>query len=368
MSDIDGLRMVDRKSRKSLNQQGLTKLLQDKSSSHIGSKGGIPKPFPSATGPSMFNLSLVGYKKQSQSVLSNFSRGASCSSLVAGSSNPSDAILIQTKNSSSSQGSQDNNPPIASVSPSQQRSKKLVSKKMYQGASSSNLTSKSVHMASQSDLQLIAAYNQKKLKINPLFQQAKHDLPKGNSSQSPMQRQGFVGSMLTKKGAKIPSGQKYQQNLPIHKSYSVIGAMGPNFSQQQYTTPSTPSKSMLLNATSQLMLKSGQHYPPVEYSSLPKGSMEGKSSSSSSSGGSFNPTNKIIGKKPGRQSINTLVLNESASGVNKEELEQEEVRPTNFNNMRTFFPQRSGATGTTHFNLSFNNSFNTQLQPNRGGS
>lgn len=63
MSDIDGLRMVDRKSRKSLNQQGLTKLLQDKSSSHLGAKGGIPKPFPTATGPSKFGVKLVGYKK-----------------------------------------------------------------------------------------------------------------------------------------------------------------------------------------------------------------------------------------------------------------------------------------------------------------
>ena len=119
MSDIDGLRMVDRKSRKSLNQQGLTKLLQDKSSSHLGSKGGIPKPFPTATGPSKLVVKAVGYKKQSQSVLASFSRGASCSSLVAGSSNPSDAILIQTKNSSSSTGSQDNNLPVSSVSPSQ---------------------------------------------------------------------------------------------------------------------------------------------------------------------------------------------------------------------------------------------------------
>lgn len=98
---------------------------------------------------------------------------------------------------------------------------------------------------------------------------------------------------------------------------------------------------------------------------MSKKNLEGKSSSSSSSGGSFNPANKI-GKKQNRQAMSTLVLNESASGVNKEELEQEEVRPSNFSNMRTFFPQRSSATGTTHFNLSFNNSFNTQFQPNRG--
>ena len=93
---------------------------------------------------------------------------------------------------------------------------------------------------------------------------------------------------------------------------------------------------MLLNATSQLVLKSnvGDHSVPHQIAKR-----DGKSESSSSSGASFHTGVKGMGKKQqNRQAINTLVLNESASGVNKEELEQEEVRPTNFNNMRSFFP------------------------------
>ncbi len=79
---------------------------------------------------------------------------------------------------------------------------------------------------------------------------------------------------------------------------------------------------------------------------------------------SNNPTSKLLRKAGGnRSTINTLVLNESASGVNKEELERDEsgVRPSNVtSNLRSFFPSRGGSSsGTTHFNLSFNNSFNT---------
>ncbi len=81
----------------------------------------------------------------------------------------------------------------------------------------------------QTEMQL-ASYNLKKLKINPLFNR-QEPLPKGsNSSQSPVQRSGFVGSMLAKKNSKIPSGSKYQQQATLNKAYSVVGQIPPQHS------------------------------------------------------------------------------------------------------------------------------------------